>query len=168
MQTPELVTQIAQEIDSRRTAGGLLDLRVFQTELYRRQRAARTGGLERALARIRDNKYRCRVRQPKVADCRVIDTQTDAARTRLYFELSNRQVVRADRAEDRTVELVLPSSGVRKSFFRYLPGRRRHAFKNVLIRETVFREVQANAARKPLPELPVAPNVAPASVTAPA
>lgn len=110
-----IVTQIANEIAKR---GERLDLREFSRRLFARQWASRTSGLERALRRIRDNKYRMRVRQPAVADCRVVDTRADDGRRHLYFELSNGQVVRADR----------PHS-------------------NPLIRALVSREVELNAAR---------------------
>lgn len=78
-----------------RRVTGTIDLREFQSALYKHQRAERVIGASREALKSRRRLFRLRVRRPRVQDLKVVDTQRMGGR--LYFELSNGQVVRADR-----------------------------------------------------------------------
>jgi len=78
-----------------------IDLRDFQTKLYSDQRIARSASTSRKnKIALWKQKYRLRtkVKNVTVADCKVLDTRTDASGKKLYFELSNGQCIRADKA----------------------------------------------------------------------
>lgn len=136
----DIVTQTKAKLSGR------LDLRDFQTRLLAEQRKHRAN-----LAKAKKFKTlrRQKVKQLPIADCKVIDTRTDQARSRLYYELSNGQVVRADRAADRSVRyhegtaLGTPIG----PFPTILKGRRKAPFKNLLIRTKVTEETLKNANR---------------------
>jgi hypothetical protein len=102
--------------------------------------------IARLRARGKRLRHRSRVRQPKVADCKVIDTRVDS-RGRLNFELSNGQAVRADRAAHRdfTVTTIGGDPGTTRIVRR--KGRRLAKFKNPIICATVEKEIELNAAR---------------------
>lgn len=112
----KIVSDVVQKLTASRQ-GSKIDLREFQSALLQVQRRNRLARPSRAEARAR--RHRLRVRQLPVAECKVIDTRTDQARSRMYFELSNGQVVRAGRP-----------------------------FKNALLQDLVSKEVAANAARR--------------------
>ncbi len=128
--TSEIVPKIAGEVKAAARKG--IDLREFQGELYRRQRAARTSGFAQSVARSRKRRHRLRVRQPAIKDCNVIEVSKD----KKYFELSNGQRVRAERAEDRGVRLSEKTNS-REPTFTLFKGRRKLPFKNILIRQKV-------------------------------
>lgn len=132
------ITQIITETKAKLSVR--LDLRDFQTRLLAEQRKHRTN-----LAKAKRFKTlrRQKVKQLPVADCKVIDTRTDQARSRLYYELSNGQVVRADRAEDRAIRF--PVGG--GYLVKIRKGRRKAPFKNRLIRAAVAEETLKNANR---------------------
>lgn len=81
------------------------------------------------LAKMQRAAYRNRVKMPVVADLKVVDTGTNQDRTRMYFELSNGQIVRANRS-------VSKNAG------------RRLAFHSLPLRDIVVAEVEKNANRK--------------------
>jgi hypothetical protein len=135
-----------------RVATGLprLDLRAFQTKLYRQQRAFRLGAeQERKMRAHERNRHRIRVRLPLLnKDSKPIDTATDAARGRLYFELPQGQVVRADRILG-TRGLHAGENGIQKIGRHKATLRRflRHRSNPLLV--TITRAaVEANAQRK--------------------
>jgi hypothetical protein len=122
-----------------------LDLRAFQKFLLTEQRKHRLIGMDRVLARMRAKKHAIRVRQPAVADCRVTDTRKDSSGKKLYFELSNGQAIRADRAEDRGLKITTrkDGSGWDASFKkgrRYLPLQ-------PLLSQIAIAEIEKNASR---------------------
>jgi hypothetical protein len=101
-----------------------IDLRELQAQLLQDQRAARAASKSsrtKYAARLNKHRVRNRLPAPVVADCRVADTRTDASGKKLYFELSNGQCVRADKALKST---------------------------NLVIRGLVGAEIEANADRK--------------------
>ncbi len=128
--TPEIVSQIAKQ------ASGKLDLREFQGELYRIQRAKRLVNREAGLRKSATRRFRSRVRLPLLPQCKVLDTRTDS-RGKLYFELENGQAIRADH--------VVPH--FRKSGNRagYVPLAK---IQNPVIQQLVTAEIERNAARK--------------------
>ena len=130
----DIVTQTQAKLSGR------LDLRDFQTRLLAEQRKHRTN-----LAKAKKFKLlrRAKVKNLAIADCKVVDTRTDQARSRLYYELSNGQVVRADRATDRAIRF--PEGG--GFLMKFRKGRRKAPFKNRLVRATVAEETLKNAAR---------------------
>jgi hypothetical protein len=101
-----------------------IDLRELQTQLAKNQAAARSASASRT-AKLATWKYKYRLRNrainPVVSDCRIVDTRTDASGKKLFFELSNGQCIRADKA--------LKSS-------------------NLVIRGLAAAEIEANANRK--------------------
>jgi hypothetical protein len=77
-----------------------IDLREFQTQLLKKQLDERLGeGLKARNKNRRRERFRRRnpVKQLPLIECRVIDTRKSFDGSRLYFELSNGQCVRADR-----------------------------------------------------------------------
>lgn len=117
---PDRVTELVNQTAIKQAAaGGKIDLRVLQTELYKIQRRDRLSNLPAIVNRARTIRHRGRPRQLLIGDCRVIDTGRDSSGERLYFELSNGQVVRAGTH-----------------------------FKNPLLQKLVNAEVEKNAARQ--------------------
>lgn len=108
-QGPDVVSAIANETAVKIAAsGGKLDLRAFQTELYKFQRRERlSAGFRRMVNASRAHHHRVRVRQNVLADCKVVDTAKDSAGKSLYFELSNGQVVSAARVVQKSRNPVL-------------------------------------------------------------
>ncbi len=145
-----IVSQIVQQTKAKLAVIGKrggLDLREFQTDLLKVQRIARKPETREQRRSARLRRTSLRIKQPAVADCKVVDTRTDAARSRLYFELSNGQVVRANRAADRGIS-ARPDGSSRVGLRRFIrKGKRKAPFKNGLIREKVAAEVLKNAAR---------------------
>jgi hypothetical protein len=121
--SPEDVTRIAAQTAKRLKP---VDLREFHGELFRVQRAKRTVNADRVFRRAAIRKFRNRVRLPLLPDCRVIDTRKDS-RGQLFFELSNGQAVRADKAA----------------------GRRERSPKisNPILRDLIVAEIERNALR---------------------
>jgi hypothetical protein len=138
------ITDIVTETKAK--LSGRLDLRDFQTRLLAEQRKHRA-----SIAKAKRFKTlrRQKVKQQPIADCTVIDTRTDQARSRLYYELSNGQVVRADRAADRGVRFHpdIANAKPNERLMTVLKGRRKAPFKNRLIRTKVTEETLKNANR---------------------
>lgn len=133
--TPDVVSDIVSETAKKLAP---LDLREFQGELYRKQYAARTSGFARETRKLEVNKYRRRVRHDVVANQKIVHTGTDLAKTRLYFELGNGQIVRADRVALRTTKPAGHTWG---------KGRRRLPFKNGQIWRKVALAIETQANR---------------------
>lgn len=72
--------------------------------------------------------WRLRPRSPKLSECRVLDTGTNSDRSRLYYELSNGQVIRADRPSHKH-------------------SKRRRNWHSAVLAEIASTETQANASR---------------------
>lgn len=121
---------------------GPLDLREFQKTLYKSQRQQRLDApIRRELAAYDRRKHRIRIRLPRAFEGNaVVDTRTDKAKNRLYFELANGQSVRADR--------ILGTRG--KSFSNNNSAWRRfkNHTSNQLLVNIVLRETEKNAARE--------------------
>lgn len=145
--TADVVPQIVAEAQAT-GRGGRLDLREFQTRLYKQQRHARTAGreFERSVAKLNAARRAKRVRMPAVGDLKVVDTRRSHDNNRLYFELGNGQCVRADRAADRAVRTHEAAPGEFPTF-TILKGRRKAPFKNFRLRGIVANEVEKNAVR---------------------
>lgn len=86
--TPEIVPQIAKR-------AAPVDLREFQGELYRMQRAVRTVNRAAVLRKSAARRFRMRVRPLFLHECKVLDTLTDSKGTR-YLKLENGMNVRVD------------------------------------------------------------------------
>lgn len=127
-QNENLVTEIAEQTAKRRAP---LDLREFQTKLLAMQRKYRFGGQVRELRKHEANRRRIRVRQSTVGECSILDTRHDFSKQTLYFELSNGQAVRADRAAPRP----------------WVQGRRALPLQNLALQKRIVAEVEKNAAR---------------------
>jgi hypothetical protein len=136
--SPEIVTDIVQATSTRN------DLRSIQTSLYNLQQKARVSTKRQASKkRIALLRYRARVKNPAVADCKVVDTRMDC-NGRLFFELSNGQAVRADKAAHREGKrtITLPCSTKLASTYAIDPK-----ITNPLLRVLISEEVEKNAAR---------------------
>lgn len=125
---------LAEHPDAR-VATGLprLDVATFAGQLLKQQRAFRLGAAKARKDRATDRRrHRIRVRTELITpDTKPLDTGTDKARGRLYFELPNGQIVNSAR--------ILRVRGHKKED-------RRPA--NPVLRTVVLNAVEANAARK--------------------
>lgn len=75
-----------------------IDVAAFCGELLATARQIRKdAGTRVEIRRYQRNKRRLTARQPLCISSKVVDTRTDAAGKRLYFELQNAQVISADR-----------------------------------------------------------------------
>lgn len=149
-QTPDLVPQIAGQVAKKL---GPLDLREFQGELYKQQRAHRTSGYAQAIRKMQAAKHRRRVRQNSLGDCSIGDTRKSSDNVTLYFELSNGQAVRADRATDHSVRELheeMTNGDVRITLL-HVKGRRKKPFQNAKFIERIVAEVEKNANREATP-----------------
>jgi hypothetical protein len=125
--TPDDVSTIVKQIAKQR---GPLDLREFQGELYRAQRAQRTVNSAAVFRKSAIRRFRSRVRLPFLKDCKVIDTRLDS-RGKLFFELENGMAIRADKAAPRVRNRsVSPAKTT-----------------NPLLRKLILSEVEKNASR---------------------
>ena len=148
-QTPDLVPQIAAEIVKEKS------LSHWAAKRYREQIAARTSGYGQAVRKMQVAKHRRRVRQNSVGDCSIGDTRKSSDGTRLYFELSNGQAVRADRATDHSVRELheeMTNGDVRITLLR-VKGRRKKPFHNAKLIERIVAEVEKNANREATTEV---------------
>ena len=122
-----------------------IDLRDFQKVLLEKQTDERIGeGLKARNKRLRSFRFRRAnpVKQLPLVECRVIDTRKSFDGSRLYFELSNGQCVRADRFFPAAFE-----SGWRfnkKDVKRFYSKRR----KNEILRDLIASEIAKNANRE--------------------
>jgi hypothetical protein len=117
LNSPELVTSLVADLVAdtarRLKSAGKLDLREYQTQLHQiattirnsRPAQARQAKLRRQAQRLTDATRET----VKVGDLKVVDTRKSHDGTRLYFELSNGQAVRADRCQR------LQNPGLRKT-----------------------------------------------------
>lgn len=136
--SPEIVTDLVQAASAR------TDLRSIQTTLYSLQQKARVSTKRQASKkRIALLRYRARVKNQAVAECKVVDTRTDS-NGRLYFELSNGQAVRADKAAHRTGKWTHRFSDGSKTQFSHAIDPK---ISNPLLRVLISEEVEKNAAR---------------------
>jgi hypothetical protein len=122
-----------------------VDLQEFQTQLLKKQTDERIGeGLRARNKRLRSFCFRRAnpVKQLPLIECRVIDTRKSFDGSRLYFELSNGQCVRADRFFPAAFE-----SGWRfnKNDVKRFYSKRR---KNEILRDLIASEIAKNADRE--------------------
>lgn len=122
-----------------------IDLRDFQKVLLEKQTDERIGeGLKARNKRLRSFRFRRAnpVKQLPIIECRVIDTQKSFDGSRLYFELSNGQCVRADRFFPAAFESRWRFN--KKDVKRFYSKRR----KNEILRDLIASEIAKNANRE--------------------
>jgi hypothetical protein len=122
-----------------------VDLRELQTELLKKQTDERLGeGLKTRNKQYSRFRFRRAnpVKQLPLIECRVIDTQKSFDGSRLYFELSNGQCVRADRFFPAALESRWRFN--KKDVKRFYSKRR----KNEILRDLIASEIAKNANRE--------------------
>lgn len=132
---------VPQLVEATKRKLGILDMKHLTGLVYKDLRQYRLDAGKRRMLRNHKNRMqKFRIKSPRFWEGKVVDTRTDAARSRLYFELTNGQIVRADRV-----------CGTRATGALYNNSKRRRALKNtgnpVLIK-LVRAELHVNVMRE--------------------
>ena len=121
-----------------------IDLRALQTKRYQEQRTARIEGSKEAARRklITFFRWKNRSRRTLALNCLIVDTGKNKASDKLYFELSNGQVVCANRFNTFTR---LNENRINKKDLHRFESRRR---KNEILHSIINQGVIYNASRR--------------------
>ena len=121
-----------------------IDLREFQTKMYAEQRTARIEGSKLSARKklLTFFRWKNRTRRTLALNCLIVDTGKNKANDKLYFELSNGQVVCANRFNTFTR---LNENRINKKDLHRFESRRR---KNEILHSIINQGVIYNASRE--------------------